>query len=119
MGKMNELSMILDEMITAGNSMVKAAEALKKYYSSASEDKPKTTVAPKVEETATEEPVKEKKPHTYTLVEVRAILTAKTKAGFREEAKAIVNKRGVKNLTDIPESEYAAMVAEAEAIGNE
>lgn len=35
MGKMNELSLLLDEMIEAGNKMVEAAEAIKEYFSAA------------------------------------------------------------------------------------
>lgn len=34
MGKMNELSAAIDEMIACGNGLVKAAEALKAFYSS-------------------------------------------------------------------------------------
>ncbi len=33
MGKMNEFSLLLDEMIEAGNKMVETAEAIKEYFS--------------------------------------------------------------------------------------
>ena len=56
----------------------------------------------------------------YTLEEVRGILADKARSGHRAEVKAILTKHGVKQLSDItsPE-ELAAVVAEAEVIGND
>ena len=50
---------------------------------------------------------------------VRAILAEKSRTGFRAEVKAILTAHGVKQLSDVksPE-EFAAIVAEAEVIGN-
>ena len=61
-----------------------------------------------------EEPAK-----VYTYEEVRAILAEKSRTGFRAEVKAILTAHGVKQLSDVksPE-EFAAIVAEAEVIGN-
>ena len=55
----------------------------------------------------------------YTYEEVRAILAEKSRTGFRAEVKAILTAHGVKQLSDVksPE-EFAAIVAEAEVIGN-
>lgn len=108
MSAMNELSMILDEMITAGNSMVKAATALKNFYSSSEE--PKEVAASPAEAT---EPEKK-----YSLEEVRAILSAKSKAGFREQVKEMITKRGVDNLTKLDPSDYPALVKEVEGLSN-
>ena len=55
----------------------------------------------------------------YTYEEVRAILAEKSRTGYRAEVKAILTAHGVKQLSDVkaPE-EFAAIVAEAEGIGN-
>lgn len=63
--------------------------------------------------------VKDEPEKTYTLEEVRAILSAKSKAGFREQIKELITKRGVDNLTKLDPSEYPSLVKEAEGLTNE
>ena len=56
---------------------------------------------------------------TYTREEVRGILAEKARAGFREEVKALLTSRGVKQLSEITDPvALAALVTEAETIGN-
>ena len=56
---------------------------------------------------------------TYTYEDVRAILAEKSRTGFRAEVKAILSAHGVKQLSDVKDpSEFAAIVADAEGIGN-
>ena len=75
------------------------------------QDDPMEETAPAVTEEA---PVK-----VYTYEEVRAILAEKSRTGLRAEVKALLTAHGVKQLSDVksPE-EFAAIVAEAEVIGN-
>lgn len=134
MGKMKDLSTILDSMVECGNSLVTSATALKDlcdniqqcgntlqstatalkdYYSSASTDEPTAALSDKQETEPSEEPVK-----TYTLEEVRAILSAKSKAGFREQVKEMITKRGVGNLTKLDPAEYPSLVKEVEGLTN-
>ena len=108
MGKMNELSAILDSTVECGNSLIKAANALKDFYSSTEDAK-----EVKEEVVASVEPEK-----TYSMEEVRAILSAKSKAGYREQVKALITKRGVDNLTKLDPSEYASLVKEVEELAN-
>ena len=64
--------------------------------------------------------IKEEAPaKVYTYEETRAILAEKSRTGYRAEVKAILTAHGVKQLSDVktPE-EFAAIVAEAEVIGN-
>lgn len=70
-------------------------------------------------EEATPAPVEEVPAKAYTYEEVRAILAEKSRTGFRAEVKALLTAHGVKQLSDVkaPE-EFAAIVAEAEGIGN-
>ena len=73
------------------------------------QDAPVETVAPEPEQAA----------KVYTYEEVRAILAEKSRTGFRAEVKALLTAHGVKQLSDVTNPEvYAAIVAEAEGIGN-
>ena len=55
----------------------------------------------------------------YTYEEVRAILAEKSRTGFRAEVKALLTAHGVKQLSEVKEpAVFAALVAEAEVIGN-
>ena len=55
----------------------------------------------------------------YSKEEVRAILADKSRSGFRAEVKALLTAHGAKQLSDITDpEELAALVAEAEVIGN-
>lgn len=55
----------------------------------------------------------------YTYEEVRAALAEKSRTGFRAEVKSLLTAHGVKRLSDITDPEvYAAIMAEAEEIGN-
>ena len=70
-------------------------------------------------EEAAPAPVEEVPAKAYTYEEVRAILAEKSRTGFRAEVKAILTAHGVKQLSEVkaPE-EFAAIIAEAEGIGN-
>ena len=62
---------------------------------------------------------KEAPAKVYTYEETRAILAEKSRTGFRAEVKAILTAHGVKQLSDVKDpEELAAIVAEAEVIGN-
>lgn len=75
------------------------------------QDDPAEAAAPA---TAEEAPAK-----VYTYEETRAILAEKSRTGFRAEVKAILTAHGVKQLSDVKDpQELAAIVAEAEVIGN-
>lgn len=52
-----------------------------------------------------------------TLAEVRAVLANKSRAGFTEEVKQLVMKHGAEKLSGVPESEYPALMKEAESLG--
>lgn len=53
-----------------------------------------------------------------TLTEVRAVLANKSRAGFTEEVKQLLMKHGAEKLSGIAESEYAALLKEAENLGS-
>ena len=96
MSKMSELSQVLDEMIACGEGMIKAA---KDIFSSTEEAPAKT--AP-----------------SYTKEDVRGILAAKSAAGFKKEVKELLEKFGAQQLKQVEPKDYAALLKEAEVIGN-
>ncbi len=101
MSKMSELSQVLDEMIACGEGMIKAANAIKEIFSSTEE-------APAVPESAP----------SYTKEDVRGILAAKSAAGFKKEVKELLEKYGAQQLKQVDPKDYAALIKEAEVIGN-
>ncbi len=120
MSKMKELSMILDEMIAAGNALVKTASALKEFYSAPDGDATKA----KPEPAPAEKPAKEEAPaeKTYTYEEVRKIcatMSAKDEGAYKREVLSLVKKYSDgRTLSKVDPSQYAALVAEVEVLGN-
>lgn len=107
--KKKSLEVLYKELKDCGNRLVEIADALLDSCSSATEEKQEVK----------EESVPAKGPEkAYTLEEVRAILSAKSKAGFREQVKEMINKRGVDNLTKLDPSEYPSLVKEVERLTN-
>ena len=122
MSKMSELSQVLDEMIACGEGMIKAANAIKEIFSSTEEAPAKTETktakkATKQDATVTEEATAEPTP-TYTKEDVRGVLAAKSAAGFKKEVKELLEKYGAQQLKQVDPKDYAAILKEAEVIGN-
>lgn len=129
MSKMSELSMILDEMISAGNTLVKTANALKDFYSTTPE-KTSQSKGPKKKESPKKDINEEKdipadtsnETKTYTYEEVRKICAGKSAendGAYKRQVLEIVKKYADgKTLSKVAPSQYAALVAEVEVIGN-
>lgn len=98
MSKMSELDTLLTELSEHSKALLDAARCIRELMSA---------------EPADEAPA----PKLFTIEEVRAVLLAKRKAGFKDEVKALLNAHGAPRLTDIDPAEYSAMMEEAEAIG--
>lgn len=122
MSKMSELSQVLDEMIACGEGMINAANAIKDIFSS-TEEKPeksepmptkKANKAPAPEPAKTEESPKP----TYSKEDVRAVLASKAAAGYKKEVKELLEKYGAQQLKQVNPDDYAAILKEAEVIGN-
>ena len=116
MSKMSELSQVLDEMIACGEGMIKAANAIKDIFSSTEKKEPKSTKkATKSSEPAKAEGTPEP---TYTKEDVRAVLASKSAAGYKKEVKELLEKYGAQQLKQVNPDDYAAILKEAEVIGN-
>ena len=106
MGKMNELSQVITELRDCGKALVNMADSLQEIFS-----------AP-VNEPAAENPV-QKEPEkreasipakpAFTFIDVRKLLSEKSRAGHTAEVKALLQKYGSEN-------HYAAVAAEAEVL---
>ena len=68
---------------------------------------------PKEEAVPAEEPAKE-----WSLEEVRMVLADKSREGHTEEVRALISKYGAERLSDIKSADFAALMEEAEVIGN-
>lgn len=125
MSKMSELALVIDEMITCGEGIIKATKELtacgerliqtaKKLRELFSTEAPQT---PKALEKENEAPKKEEK--TYSKEDVRGILAGKSAKGYGKEVKALLSKYGADKLSTLSPEHYAAVVVDAEEIGNE
>ncbi len=109
MGKVSELSQLIEELKQCGNTLIGISEDLKNLFSSSEEEtEPKTKVTE-------EAPAKEK---PLSLEDVRAVMADKSRKGYTAEVKALLTKRGVSKLSDVDAKDYAALLAEVEVIGN-
>ena len=127
MSKMSELAAQIEELRRCGEVLIGISDSLKEIFSEEPEKAPKSKAKPKAAKKAAEpeakpeEPAKEPEEEPkkeITLVEVRAVLTAKSRAGFTEEVKELLGKHGARKLSEVEPSEYEALMAEAEVLGN-
>lgn len=113
---MSQIKLLLDiiaDVRHLGDSLEAYAEALTASDKLNPDDFEQ--IYPPVEEQATPE---DEQPKKITLPEVRAVLANKSRAGFTEEVKKLLIKHGAEKLSGIAESEYAALMKEAENIGS-
>ena len=61
-------------------------------------------------------PAVEEKP-SISLEQIRSVLAEKSQTGHKAEVRAIIGKYGASILSDINESDYAAIMKELEVIG--
>jgi hypothetical protein len=124
---MSQLAAELDELHHCGEILIGISDTLREMFSG--EEVPETQETPagkpkgkaKAAKTA---PTKEPEPENpaepekkLTLADVRAVLAEKSRAGFTEEVKALIVKHGADRLSEVPETEYAALLADAEVLG--
>ena len=120
MSKMSQLAAELDELRHCGEILIGISDTLREMFSGGEEtpaEKPKgkakmAKTAPAKESEKPAEPEKQ-----LTLADVRAVLAEKSRAGFTEEVKALIAKHGADRLSEVPETEYAALLADAEVLG--
>lgn len=113
MGKVSELSMLVDELKKCGETLISISEELTEMFSS--EETEKQSVKKKVSKGEEQEtPVEQE----LTLEEVRAVLADKSRAGFTEQVRELLKKHGADKLSAVDPAEYKALLADAEVLGN-
>lgn len=100
MSKTNELSQLIDSIITCGKDMEKLGYHLKEMLPK--EDVPETTASPP-------EP-------TYTFMDVRKAFAAKSRTGYTAKIRELIQKHGADRLSDIRKEDYPVLMAELEAL---
>ncbi len=60
-----------------------------------------------------------KKEKPVTLEAVRAVLADKSRSGLTDQVRALIEKYGASKLSEVNPENYEALMADAEALGNE
>lgn len=105
MSKMSELDLCVGELRSAAQSLNTAADSLTALFSGS---QPESSVQPESKPTS--------KP--LTLEEVRAVLAEKSRNGHTAKIRELLEKHGAAKLSEIDPKKYAALLAEAEVLGN-
>ena len=114
----------MDPMMELVNALNALTAALQKFSSQTTnayldtfeeiydpdKDEPQAAEAPK------EQPAPEQKVETVTFVQLRSRLSEISRSGKTAEVKELIAKYGASKLSDIAESDYAAVLAEAEGL---
>ena len=115
---MSELSVMIDNLISCGETLDETGRALKEFYSGTEE----ATPAKPEKKTKKQDPVPAEAPaeKQYSKEEVRGILAKKANEAegrFKADVKAIVQKSGNGgSLTNVDPKDYAALVTEVEGL---
>ena len=102
MGKMKEISMVIEELHRCGEALIDVAESLKATFSSDSAEVPRKAELPA--------------PKPVPLEKVRAVLAEKSVQGKRKEVQGLIHKYGVERLSDIAPEHYVSLLADAEGL---
>jgi hypothetical protein len=102
---MGELDLCVSELRSVAQSLNTVADSLTALFSGS---QPRTSVQPESKPTS--------KP--LTLEEVRAVLAEKSRNGHTAKIRELLEKHGAAKLSEIDPKKYAALLAEAEVLGN-
>ena len=105
MSKMGELDLCVSELRSVAQSLNTVADSLTSLFSGS---QPRTSVQP--ESKPTSKPI--------TLEDVRAVLAEKSRNGHTAKIRELLEKHGAAKLSEIEPQKYAALLAEAEVLGN-
>jgi len=98
---MSELSQVLSELKDCGKALINIADSLTEIFSSTDD----------VNEEIVEESIPE-----YSFLDVRKKFAEMARAGHTEALKDLLKKHGADKLSSVDPSQYAALLADAEAI---
>ena len=130
MSKMSEISALLDEIKSCGNTLISIYNELHELIGSQGQEEEKTkTKGTRRKKTKEEEqPVpdmqdehaepEEPTEKTITFNDIQSLLAMRSRDGYTAEVKALIRKYGGKKLSDIDPASYPEMMKELEVIGN-
>lgn len=116
MGKVSELSMLVDELKKCGETLVGISEGLADMFSGEAEEKQLAKKAAPKKKAAVESKPESQEEKPLTLEDVRAVCADKSRKGFTAEVKAILTKHGADKLSEVDPAEYKALLAEVEVL---
>lgn len=108
MSKMSQLSQVLSELRDCGKTLITIADSLTEIVSSADNEPENVMEAPVV-------PTEEAKAE-FTFLDVRKKFAEMSRAGYTEALKGLLQKYGAEKLSSVDPSQYAALLADAEAL---
>lgn len=111
MSRIKLLLDLIEDVRAVADDLQTIADAMASDEPPAAEE---TTETPVQEEPA-EKPEPEK---AIRLEDVRAVLAAKSRDGYGAQVRELIARHGGSKLSDISQSEYGAMLKEAEVFGN-
>ena len=106
MSKTSELALVTEELRNAAAALCSVAENLS------------TLLADQAEQSAPSAQSNQKTETSLTLEAVRAVLADKSRNGHTADIRALLEKHGAAKLSEIDPAKYAALLADAEALGN-
>ena len=106
MSKTSELALVIDELRNAAAALCSVAENLSTLFTD------------QAGHSATSTPTVQKTVKPLTLEAVRAVLAEKSRDGHTAYIRALLEKHGAAKLSEIDPAKYAALLADAEALGN-
>lgn len=122
MGKVKLLLDVVADMRSLADSLQAVAEAMTENESAEvpvenTGKRTKKADGEKTEKAETKvEPMPSQEEKPMTLVEVRAVLAEKSRAGHTAEVRELLLKHGAEKLSDIDPAEYPALLADAEVL---
>lgn len=105
MSKMSELALCISELRSVAQSLSAVADSLTAFFSSSQSE-------------ASVQSESKPTPKPLTLEEVRAVLAEKSRNGHTAKIRELLEKYGATKLSEIDPQKYAALLAEAEVLGN-
>ena len=102
MAAMSEMNLVIEELHTAANALISAADSLAQMYSTSEETEA--------------ELLQERKP--LTLEEVRDILRRRCEDGYAADVKQLIADLGARSLKEVNPDDYEPLVNAVQALGN-
>ena len=103
MGRISELELAIKDLRSAAATINEVANTLAEMFSTTADETPDAATPAEPQ---------------LTLEQVRAVLADKSRMGFTAEIRTLLQKYGAAKLSGIDPTNYKALVADAEVLGN-